>query len=139
MFGWITGLFSGGSGILAKLAGAAIIAAIIGGLFLMWRTATAERDLARAQVSQLEQVNQQNIAALAKLQTDFQAAQSAAAEKARGDQRRADQLAQIEMENAHAQNGNRPVSPVVGRVLDELLEPATATSPNQGSQHADTR
>lgn len=122
----------------AKIVAAVVVAIVIGGLFLMWRTAAAERDLARAQAAQLQQVNEQNQAALAKLQDDFQKAQQASATKAAETQRRQDQLKSIEAENAHAPNGDKPVSPVVGSTLDQLLEPAGAGtdqgSPNTGSR-----
>lgn len=56
------------SGLLAALLGASL--AVSGGVFLLYRAASAERDAARLEVSALEDANQTGREAIAQLETE---------------------------------------------------------------------
>lgn len=122
------------TGIGAKLIGLGVLAAIVLGAYLRYEYVLNQRDKYQADwqsektaLVQAQQVNQQNVAALAQIRADYARAQNAVAAATADAQSRAVQLSTIESHIHEAPKADRGrVPPVLAHVYDELLQRAPA-------------
>jgi uncharacterized protein HemX len=128
-------------GLVGKLLLVVLGLGVLGVGFLRCQELAAERDAARAAVTQdqaaidgLRQANTQNLAALARLKADYDRAVAAQAAADADAQQRGQQLSQTERMIAHAPKTDRGrVPPVVLHAVDGLLQ-RPAAGPGAGDE-----
>lgn len=131
-------------GLLDKALFVLLGLAVLGFGYLRCQELAAQRDAARtavaadqATIDSLRQANADNLAALAKLKSDYDRAAAAETAADADAQRRAQDLARTERMIAHAPKKDRGlVPPVVLHAVDGLLQPAAA---GDGAGHPDRR
>jgi hypothetical protein len=133
------------SGLVEKSLSVLLVFALLGLGFLRCQELAAQRDAARAAnatdeatITTLHRANQQNLAELAKLKTDYDRAAAAQAAADADAQRRAAILAQTERKITHAPTVDRGTVPrSLLHAIDGMLQPAVAATDDAG--HPDRR